>query len=183
MKVDMYTIGHSTHTQEEFVSLLQHYKIEVLVDVRSYPGSNYVPQFNKENMEKWLPENDIQYIHMPEIGGRRNKNKEIDPALVSGWQKAPFRNYAAYSLTNEYEEGIDKLISIAEKHRVCYMCSEAVPWRCHRLIISNTLVHRGINVYHVMTESKTITHEIGIYGAEAIEKDSKLIYPSIEEEK
>ena len=76
--MDMYTIGHSTHTQEEFISLLKDYDIEVLVDVRSYPGSKYVPQFNQENMEKWLPENDIKYIHMPELGGRRNKNKEID---------------------------------------------------------------------------------------------------------
>ncbi len=175
--MDVYTIGHSTHSIDEFLLILKKYNIETLVDVRSYPGSNYVPQFNKENMEKCLKENNIKYIHMPDLGGRRNKNKGIDSSLIDGWEKATFRNYAAYSLTEEYEEAINKLISLAEKSRLSYMCSEALPWRCHRLIISNTLISKGINVYHIMTESKKILHELGKYGAEAIIKDSKVIYP------
>ena len=133
-------------------------------------------------MELWLPRNDIKYIHMPELGGRRNKNKEIDQSLVNGWKSAAFRNYAAYSLTQVYEEGIEKLIKLSNEDRVCYMCSEAVPWRCHRLIISNTLVSKGINVYHIMTEKKTITHEVGVFGAEAVKKGSQLIYPKLENE-
>lgn len=175
--MDIYTVGHSTHSQEEFVSILKAYDIEVLVDVRSYPGSKYVPQFNKENMEKWIPENSIEYIHMKELGGRRKGRKDLDELLINGWQNTAFRNYAGYTLTPEYEEGINRLISIGEKKRVCYMCSESVPWRCHRLLISNTLVLRGINVYHIMTESKTITHELGMYGAIPVIKGSRLIYP------
>lgn len=178
--MEFYTIGHSTHSEEEFVSLLKDYNIETLVDVRSFPGSNYVPQFNKENMEKWLPDAGIKYVHMKKLGGRRNKNKEIDASLVSGWRKAPFRNYAAYTLTKDYEDGIEKLIELGKDSRTCYMCSEAVPWRCHRLIISNTLVSKEIDVYHIMSESKTIHHEIAMYGAVAVERDSKLIYPEIE---
>lgn len=177
----IYTIGHSTHSEEEFLSLLKHCGIETLVDVRSFPGSKYVPQFNKENMEEWVSQAGIKYIHMKELGGRRNKNKDIDQSLVSGWRKAPFRNYAAYSLTQKYEEEIDKLIGLAKESTVCYMCSEAVPWRCHRLLISNTLTFKGLDVYHIMTEEKTIHHEISIYGAQAVEEDSKLIYPDVEE--
>lgn len=177
MNMEIYTIGHSTHTEKEFVSLLKEKNIKLLVDVRSLPGSKYVPQFNKENMEIWLPKKDIEYIHMSELGGRRNKNKKIDELLVNGWENTAFRNYAAYSLTKEYEKSIDELINLSKKSKTCYMCSEAVPWRCHRLIISNTLVLKGMNVYHIIDDKHTITHEIGMYGAKPINKDSKLIYP------
>ncbi len=179
--MDLYTIGHSTHTEEEFISLLKKYKIEVLVDVRSFPGSKHVPQFNQQNMEIWLPRNDIKCLHMPELGGRRNKNKEIDESLVSGWKSPSFRNYATYSLTQKYQEGIDRLTKLSNQNTLCYMCSEAVPWRCHRLIISNTLVSNEMSVYHIMTEKKVITHEVGMYGAKAIKKGSQLIYPFVEQ--
>ena len=114
--MDMYTIGHSTHEQGEFIGILKTYHIEILVDVRSYPRSNYVPQFNKENMEKWIPGNGIEYIHMKELGGRRKAIEDIDEDLVSGWEKKAFRNYAEYSLTDEYERGINKLIALGEKN-------------------------------------------------------------------
>lgn len=175
--MDIYTIGHSTHTTDEFIALLKEYNINIVVDVRSYPGSNYVPQFNKENIEEWLPEHDIQYIHLKDLGGRRNKNKDIDPALVDGWRQSSFRNYASYTFTKDYEEGINKLLSLAKDKQLAYMCSEAVPWRCHRLIISNTLVAKGINVHHIINKNETISHELGKYGAEPIIQDSKVIYP------
>ena len=180
--MDMYTIGHSTHTEEEFVSLLNLYKIDLLADVRSFPGSKYVPQFNKENMEVWLPHHDIKYIHLRELGGRRSKNKEINELLVAGWKNAAFRNYAAYSLTPGYEEGIDRLIDLSKENKVCYMCSEAVPWRCHRLLISNTLVARGFSIYHIISDNNLITHELGMYGAVPVKSGSQLIYPPIESE-
>ena len=180
--MDIYTIGHSTHTSDEFVSLLKTYGTELLIDVRSYPGSNYMPQFNKENIEKWLPENSIDYHHMPTLGGRRKKNHEIDESLVNGWNSTSFQNYAAYSLTKEYDEAIDHLLAFQMDKRVCYMCSESVPWRCHRLIISNTLALKGLNVHHIMTEKKTILHEIGMYGAKAVKEGSTLIYPKQSED-
>lgn len=179
--MDIYTIGHSTHSKEEFISILEEYDIEVLVDVRSYPGSKYVPQFNKENMEIWIPENEIEYIHMKDLGGRRKGNKDLDQSLIDGWENTAFRNYAGYTLTPEYEEGIKKLIAISEKKRTCYMCSESVPWRCHRLLISNTLFLKGINVFHIMSETKNITHELGMYGAVPVIEGEKLIYPKEKE--
>lgn len=180
--MNIYTIGHSTHSREEFLDLLKAYEIETLVDVRAYPGSRRLPQFDKEEMEKWLPEQSIRYLHFPVLGGRRKKNREIDESLVDGWKNTSFRNYAAYSLTEEYEKGISSLIETGQKERVCYMCSESVPWRCHRLLISNTLALKGLSVYHIMTEKKTISHEIGLYGAKPIQEGSTLIYPKQEDE-
>lgn len=179
--MEIYTVGHSTHSTEELLSLLKAYKIEMLIDVRAYPGSKRLPQFNKENMEKWLPDQSIHYLHVPELGGRRKKNREIDESLIDGWRNTSFRNYAAYSLTEEYEKGIKKLIEIDRKERVCYMCSESVPWRCHRLLISNTLTLKGLMVRHIMTEKKAILHEIGMYGATAVVNGPKLIYPKQED--
>ncbi|MER2226918.1 MAG: DUF488 domain-containing protein [Carnobacterium sp.] len=175
--MDIYSIGHSTHSSEEFIDLLKTYKIETLVDIRSYPGSKHMPQFNKENIEKWVPDHGIHYLHMPELGGRRKKNREIEESLIDGWRNASFRNYAAYSLTEDYEKGISDLMAIEGKERVCYMCSESVPWRCHRLIVSNTLALKGVTVHHIMTEKKTILHEIGMYGAKAVIEGSTIIYP------
>lgn len=132
-------------------------------------------------MEVWLPKHDIKYIHMKVLGGRRRKNKEIDQTLIDGWKNTSFKNYAAYSLTQNYDEGIEEIIDLSVKNTVCYMCSEAVPWRCHRLIVSNTLVLKGLDVYHIMTEKKTITHEIGKYGAKAVIRGNQLIYPKTEQ--
>lgn len=176
-KLKIYTIGHSTHSQEEFIDLLKTYEIDVLVDIRSYPGSRHVPQFNKENMEKWIPEAEIQYIHLKELGGRRKNNKEIDETLVNGWNQIAFKNYAGYSLSSEYQEGIKELMDLAKRQKVCYMCSEAVPWRCHRLIVSNTLVIKGFEVFHIMSKTKTINHELGLYGAKPKLDEDTIIYP------
>lgn len=173
----MYTIGHSTHEREEFLKILNKYQIKILVDVRSYPGSKFVPQFNKENMEKWILANEIKYVHLKELGGRRKAIDKIDESLVAGWENKAFRNYAKYSLTDEYDLGIDKLITLASQGCLCYMCAESVPWRCHRTIISNTLVSKGIEVYHIISEKKTILHELGKFGATPIVEKSKLIYP------
>lgn len=177
--MDIYTIGHSTQTKEEFIEILKTYGIEILVDVRSLPGSNYVPQFNKEEMEKWVVASGIEYIHCLELGGLRKNTADIDEYLVSGWENKSFKSYAAYSLTKAYEDGIDKLISLAKKKKVCIMCAELVPWRCHRLIISNSLVFRGVHVLHVIGESKLVEHEISLYGAMAIIDGDKLIYPKL----
>ena len=178
-----YTLGHSTHTQEEFIEILKAYDIELLVDIRSYPGSRHVPQFNKENMEIWVPKAGVKYLHLKELGGRRKGDKDIDESLIDGWTHVAFRNYAGYSLGQEYEEGIEYLISLAKKEKICYMCSESLPWRCHRLIVSNTLVVRGFEVLHIMSKTKTILHELGLYGAKPkIIKGTSIIYPKEEVE-
>lgn len=178
---DLYTIGHSIHSEFSFIKLLKHYDINILVDVRSLPGSNYVPQFNKENMECWLLAAGFRYIHMPILGGKRNKNKTTDQSLISGWKNASFKNYAGYTLTPEYQSGIGRLKNLIGDNNVCIMCSESVPWRCHRLIISNTLVAQNVCVKHIMSEKSVIAHAFGSYGAKPVLKeDGSIIYPNMQ---
>lgn len=177
MTIDIYTIGHSTHTKEEYLSLLKHYSIATLIDVRSYPGSRYMPQFNKEDMVNWVAGANIKYMHMPKLGGRRRVLDSIDDALINGWENIAFKNYAAYTLTIEYTNAIEELIAVASKECVCYMCAESVPWRCHRLLISNTLVSKSLNVHHIISETKTIEHTLGLYGAKPTMLNAQLAYP------
>lgn len=179
MNTKIFTIGHSTHSQQEYVDMLKGYNIKKLVDVRSYPGSRYMPHFNRENMTEWMKDTNIQYLHMPSLGGRRRVLDSIDEALINGWDNIAFKNYAAYTLTAEYENAIKELIVLATKHRVCYMCAESVPWRCHRLLISNTLVSKGMQVYHIINQTQLIEHKIGLYGAKPLPNQYPLIYPKL----
>lgn len=174
--MNIYTIGHSTHTKEQFLSMLHFFEVRILADVRSYPGSRHVPQFNKEDMQIWLAEGGIKYIHIPKLGGRRRKIDEIDNSKVEGWDNIAFRNYSAYTLTDEFAQGLAELIDIAEHNTTCIMCAESVPWRCHRLILSNSLVAEGVHVMHII-DNNAQDHEINKYGAPAVMSGSKLIYP------
>lgn len=151
----IWTIGHSTHPIEEFVELLKSQQIEHLVDVRSLPGSRKFPQFNKENLMVSMPENDIQYSLIPELGGRRKKKPD---SKNTAWHNLSFRNYADYMETDEFKEGIEQLIKLAKKQRVCYMCSEAVWWRCHRSMISDYLKVNGWEVLHIMSLTTVTEH-------------------------
>ncbi len=149
------TIGHSTRTPEEFVEILQSFSIKVLVDIRSYPGSNRYPHFNKENLEASLPENNIEYIHLKSLGGRRQPKPD---SKNIAWKNAGFRGYADYMETNEFIIAIHQLEDIAIKQTTAYMCSEAVWWRCHRSLVSDYLKVNDWTVYHIMDIAKAIEH-------------------------
>ena len=151
----VWTIGHSTHTLDEFVAMLHSFEIDIVVDVRSYPGSRKFPQFNKETLEVSLPENGIEYIHLRKLGGRR----KVDPeSKNTSWRHAAFRGYADYMETDSFAEGMEELITIALQQRVAYMCSEAVWWRCHRSMISDYLKASGWDVQHIMAVDKASEH-------------------------
>lgn len=169
----IYTVGHSTHSQEEFIDMLLSHGIEVLVDIRSFPGSRKYPHFNQENMCWWLLHNNIKYVHIPKLGGRRRKLNIESPN--DGWRNESFKNYADYTLTNEFEEGLEELLLISNNYKVCYMCSECVPWRCHRSIVSDILVSRGVNVKHIMNNKTANEHKMISFGV--VEGDH-VIYPS-----
>lgn len=175
--MDIYTIGHSTHSKEEFLSVLHYFSINVLVDVRSYPGSRHVPHFSKQSMQFWLPEEGISYMHIPKLGGRRHSENEQDASLTEGWDNQAFRNYSAYTLSEEYEQGLLELLDIAKVKLVCIMCAEGVFWRCHRMLISNSLVVRGVQVLHIMDGCKVEAHQLNRYGAKASILGEKVIYP------
>jgi uncharacterized protein (DUF488 family) len=151
----VWTIGHSTRALEEVVQMLQSFKIEIVADIRSYPGSRRYPQFNKEALAVSLPENNIQYIHLKELGGRRKVNAD---SKNTAWRHPAFRGYADYMETGEFKQGIKELEAIALKQRTAYMCSEAVWWRCHRSMVSDYLKVNGWKVLHIMAIEKKEEH-------------------------
>ena len=178
---EIWTIGHSTRTADEFLTLLHSCAIDSLVDVRSFPGSRRCPQFGREIMSAWLADGGIAYRHMSDLGGRRNKQRGVDPAVNAAWKNASFRNYADYTLSDVFEAALSDLIEIAQSSRVAYMCSESVPWKCHRLIISNSLVARGLTVHHIMGANKMAEHHLGQWGPEPIIADGRVNYPESKE--
>ena len=151
----VWTIGHSTHTLEEFVPMLHSFNIEKVVDIRSFPCSRNFPQFNKEALEISLPENNINYIHLRKLGGRRKVNPE---SKNTSWRHAAFRGYADYMETDSFTEGIKELNEIIQQQRTAYMCSEAVWWRCHRSMVSDYLKANGWEVQHIMQIGKSSEH-------------------------
>ncbi|MDD4247277.1 MAG: DUF488 domain-containing protein [Dysgonamonadaceae bacterium] len=159
MKTDqsktVWTIGHSTHSLNELVAMLHSFNIQIVVDIRSYPGSRKFPQFNKEALELSLPENNIEYIHLKKLGGRRKVNPE---SKNTTWRHAAFRGYADYMESESFAEGIKELIVIALEKRTAYMCSEAVWWRCHRSMVSDYLKAHDWDVQHIMGVNKASEH-------------------------
>lgn len=151
----IWTIGHSTRPFEAFVAMLHSFNIDLIADIRSYPGSRKFPQFNKEALEISLPQNHIQYVHLKDLGGRRKANPD---SKNSGWRHAAFRGYADYMETIAFKDGIKELANIALKQRAAYMCSEAVWWRCHRSMVSDYLKLQGWKVMHIMGMGKATEH-------------------------
>jgi uncharacterized protein (DUF488 family) len=152
----IWTIGHSTRTIDEFISLLQANQIRLLVDVRSLPGSKRYPQFNKEALADSLGKTGIRYEHFPELGGRRKAKPE---SKNTAWRNASFRGYADYMETEEFRKGVERLLDLAGgAGPTAIMCAEAVWWRCHRSLISDYLKARRIEVMHILDASKTQPH-------------------------
>src|SRR5215471_1696867 len=152
----IWTIGHSTRTIDDFISLLKANGIKLLLDVRSLPGSKRYPQFNKEALADSLGKAGIRYEHFPELGGRR---KPTGDSQNTAWRNASFRGYADYMATEEFLKGVERLLDLAaEVGRTAIMCAEAVWWRCHRSLISDYLKARGIEVMHILNANKTEAH-------------------------
>lgn len=151
----IWTIGHSTRSCEEFAEMLHSFNIELVADVRNYPGSRKFPHFNKEALELSLPENNLRYEHFKNLGGRRKADPD---SKNTGWRHAAFRGYADYMETEPFKEEIKKLMKKAIQLRTAYMCSEAVWWSCHRSLISDYLKIRGWEVMHIMGINKATEH-------------------------
>lgn len=151
----IYTIGHSTRSGDEFLSILRSFKIELLADIRTYPGSNRYPHFNKEYLQQILPREKIIYQHFPELGGRR---KPLKDSRNDAWKNDAFRGYADHMESADFTQGIKKLAEEASQYKTAYMCSEAVWWRCHRSLVSDYLKWKGWEVMHIMNENKSEEH-------------------------
>jgi len=151
------TVGHSTRALEDFLSLLRVHNITYLVDVRTVPRSRHNPQFNQETLPQELERNGIGYEHLPSLGGLR-KARADSPNM--GWRNASFRGYADYMLTPEFAVGLQRLIELAGRERVAIMCAEAVPWRCHRSLIGDALLVRGLRVEDIISEKRAAPHKL-----------------------
>ena len=151
----VYTVGHSTHNVDQFVSILQSFGITALADIRRFPASRRFPEFNKEPLAANLQQNGIMYTHLEGLGGRRKvqQNSKNDR-----WRNASFRGYADYMETDDFAVAIEELKAIALKQPTAYMCAEAVWWRCHRALVSDYLKARGWTVLHIMAEGKAQEH-------------------------
>jgi uncharacterized protein (DUF488 family) len=170
----IWTIGHSTRTIDDFLSLLLANDIEAVADVRSYPGSRRYPHFNVEYLSEYLTQREIDYVPMKKLGGRR-KTSADSPNTV--WRSMAFRGYADYMETDGFREGIDEVLELARRRRTALMCAEAVWWRCHRSLISDYLKASGITVEHIMDGKKNVIHP---YTAAARIVDGNLLYGAAE---
>jgi len=151
----IWTVGHSTRTIEEFIGILQANQIEILVDVRHFPGSRKFPHFNKGALHDALVAAGIRYEHLVELGGRRPVRPDSHNTV---WRNASFRGYADYMETQPFRDGIDRLLEIARAGRTAVMCSEAVWWRCHRSMIADYLKAIGVQVFHILGTKKAKEH-------------------------
>jgi uncharacterized protein (DUF488 family) len=167
----LYTIGHSTRTVEELIAVLRAHEIQTLVDIRAFPMSRRLPQFNREALEKSLSEAGIRYVWKKALGGYRKKTLEESPNIAL--RNDSFRNYADYMLTPEFEREMAELIALAENSRTAYMCAERVYFHCHRMLVSDWLVAHGHEVLHIDDERPVKSH---VLMADARMVEGKLIY-------
>ena len=151
----IWTIGHSNLLLEEFLPLLETFRIQVVADIRRLPGSRKYPWFNQAELNLSLQKDGIRYIHFPDLGGRRTPRPD---SKNTAWRNKAFMGYADYMETKEFREAIQRLEQIALSERLAYMCSEAVWWRCHRALVSDYLKARGWKVIHIMGKGKGTEH-------------------------
>lgn len=151
------TIGHSTHKLAEFIGLLQAHGVRCVVDVRTVPRSRHNPQFNKTSLPRTLKKTGINYLHLPGLGGLRHAQRDSPNA---GWRNAAFRGFADYMQTPEFAENVAELIRLASQGGIALMCAEAVPWRCHRSLIADALLVRGIRTEHILSTTRRQVHTL-----------------------
>ncbi len=168
----IYTVGHSGRDFDEVLAMLRNNEITCLVDVRSFPSSRKFPQWNQLAIIDALPPG-IEYRWLPELGGRRHTPKGV-PSVNGACQVKAFRDYADYMTSDEFKEGLNELLELAEHQRVAIMCSEAVPWRCHRRLITDALIVAGAEVADIMSAT---TVKPAVLHKDAHVQDGHLTYP------
>ena len=156
----LYTIGHSTRTLEEFLGLLKREGVSHLVDVRAFPTSARYPHFSQPALQRAIVDTGGRYTHMPSLGGRRRGRRDSHNTL---WRNASFRAYADYMETREFQEALEDLLALADLEPTAIMCAEAVPWRCHRSLVSDAAVARGTDVHHIL-DDKSQPHRLTSFG-------------------
>jgi len=171
--VTVFTIGHSTRPIDEFIHLLAAHGVQRLVDVRTIPQSRHNPQFGRDQLSASLESAGIHYTHMPGLGGLRRPRKD---STNTGWRNASFRGYADYMQTREFEESLNRCVELANAEQVALMCAESVPWRCHRSLIADALLARGIDVREITSATEARPHALTAW---ARVEGTKVTYPGL----
>ncbi len=153
----LYTVGHSTRTLEQFFELLTAHTIAALVDVRRYPASRRYPHFSRDALAASLATIGVDYRHDPDLGGRREPRADSKNTV---WRNAQFRGYADYMETPAFGAALSRLIEQGSAQRTTVMCAEAVPWRCHRQLLADALLARGIEVRHILGTGRAEPHTL-----------------------
>lgn len=153
----IFTIGHSNRSWSDFVSILLKNCINMVVDVRRFPGSRRYPHFNKATMTELLTHKNIEYIHIEKLGGRREKT-DLAHNSNSHWQNKSSQAYANYMKTQSFKEGIHEILLVAKHNTISIMCAEALPWRCHRRFISDYLTMLGLKVLDILNTKEPYHH-------------------------
>jgi uncharacterized protein (DUF488 family) len=153
----IFTVGHSTRPIGEFIALLRAHGIRLLVDVRTIPRSRHNPQFGQDQLGPALEQAGIHYLHLPELGGLRHARRD---SVNTAWRNASFRGYADYMQTPPFADALSQLIALASKRPTVTMCAEAVPWRCHRSLIADALLVRGIDAEEISSPTRTGPHKL-----------------------
>jgi uncharacterized protein (DUF488 family) len=174
--VRILTIGHSTHESGAFLELLRAHRVELVADVRRYPSSRRSPHFNAPELRRALAEAGIDYLHMPELGGRREPAPD---SPNSGWRVGQFRGYADHMASGEFGAAIARLEELATTRPAAIMCAEAQWWRCHRRLLSDALLVRGYDVLHIDARGGSEPHELTSF---ALVEDGQLAYPPAQAE-
>jgi uncharacterized protein (DUF488 family) len=153
----IFTLGHSTRPIEDLLALLAEHGVRVLVDVRRYPGSRRHPQFSRDALAESLAGAGVAYVHEPDLGGRRAARPD---SPHTAWRVEAFRGYADHMETPEFTTALERLIRRGSESTVAILCAEAVPWRCHRRLISDALVAQGVEVRHILGPGRADPHEL-----------------------
>lgn len=153
----IFTVGHSTHPIDEFVELLAAHGIAQLVDIRTIAKSRHNPQFGEDELRESLPTNGIAYQRLEALGGLRRTTKD---SVNGAWKNASFRGFADYMQTDAFEAGLAELLALADQKPTVIMCAEAVPWRCHRSLVGDALIVRGVEVLDIMTAKSAKPHTL-----------------------
>jgi Protein of unknown function, DUF488 len=153
----VFTIGHSTLPIDQFISLLQTYRVACVADIRTVPRSRHNPQFNADALAHALKPQNIDYLPMPALGGLRHARKD---SSNTGWRNTSFRGYADYMQTGSFAQAVAELIEVSRQKRTAIMCAEAVPWRCHRSLVADALNVRGIPAFDILSESSYRMHKL-----------------------
>jgi uncharacterized protein (DUF488 family) len=175
MSTSIFTIGHSTHTIEQFIELLWRHRVGAVADVRRYPSSRRLPHFNAVELDEALAAESIRYEHFEELGGRRDPRPD---SRNTGWENSQFRGYADHMETPEFNAGVDRLLALASERTTTVMCAEALWWRCHRRLLADAVLARGPHVRHIGADGRLSEHRLTPF---AVTQGTHVTYPAAQQ--